>query len=251
MSKIGIVILATNAYFVLGVRFIKKFMHHYKGTSDIKFYFFSDEDPKDYLQDNIDVKYHHAQHKSWVEGTNAKFSSIISLENTDADYLYYFDADTSVSKDFTEEWFLGDLVGGEHYGNRGWLKDGAGYDKNPKSKAYVSPASTLTKIYYYGAFFGGKKDRVIDFCKTLREWQIEDKKIHYEPGVNDESYINAYFHYNPPFMVSCENFAFDISHKGGIGETRRTSLNITSIKKDMLAHKNDVYNINGGKLCLL
>jgi hypothetical protein len=45
MSKIGIVILATNAYFVLGVRFIKKFMHHYKGNSDVKFYFFSDEDP--------------------------------------------------------------------------------------------------------------------------------------------------------------------------------------------------------------
>lgn len=251
MSKIGIVILATNAYFVLGVRFIKKFMHHYKGDSEITFYFFSDEDPKEYIQDNIDVKYYHTQHKSWVEGTNAKFSSIISLENSDADYLYYFDADTNVSRDFTEEWFLGDLVGGEHYGNRGWLKDGAGYDKNPRSKAYVSPTSTLSKIYYYGAFFGGKKDKVIDFCKTLREWQIEDKKISYEPGVNDESYINAYFHYNPPFMVSCEKFAFDISHKGGIGETRKTDLNITAIKKDMLTHKNDVYNINGGKICLV
>ena len=39
MNKIGIVILATNAYFVLGVRFIKKFMHHYKGDSKITFYF--------------------------------------------------------------------------------------------------------------------------------------------------------------------------------------------------------------------
>ena len=131
MSNIGIVILATNSYFVLGVRFIKKFMHHYKGDSKITFYFFSNEDPKPYLSDDINIVYHHVVHKSWVDGTNDKFKSIIGLENCEADYLYYFDADTSVSKDFTEEWFIGDLVGGEHYGNRGWLKDGAGFDKNP------------------------------------------------------------------------------------------------------------------------
>ena len=40
MSKIGIVIIATNSYFVLGIRFIKKFMHHYKGSQKITFYFF-------------------------------------------------------------------------------------------------------------------------------------------------------------------------------------------------------------------
>ena len=35
-------------------------------------------------------------------------------------------------------------------------------------------------------------------AEILLQWQLEDKKINYEPGVNDESYINAYFHYNPP-----------------------------------------------------
>lgn len=29
--KIGITIIATNAYFPLGIRFIKKFKHYYKG----------------------------------------------------------------------------------------------------------------------------------------------------------------------------------------------------------------------------
>lgn len=250
MSNIGIVILATNSYFVLGVRFIKKFMHHYKGDSKITFYFFSNEDPKPYLSDDINIVYHHVVHKSWVDGTNDKFKSIIGLENCEADYLYYFDADTSVSKDFTEEWFIGDLVGGEHYGNRGWLKDGAGFDKNPKSKAYVNPNSTLPKIYYYGAFFGGKKDKVIDFCKTLREWQLEDKKIPYEPGVNDESYINAYFHYNPPIMVPTENFVFNISDKGGIGETRNIKLDINQLMVQMLFNKENVYDIVNGKLVI-
>lgn len=66
--KIGIAIVATNAYFVLGIKFIKRFHHFYNGGNHIKFYFFSDTDPKDYLQDNIDIKYHYDAHKNWVEG---------------------------------------------------------------------------------------------------------------------------------------------------------------------------------------
>ena len=251
MSKIGIVLLATNAYFPLGIRFIKKFMHHYKGASEIKFYIFTDSDPKYFLPNHYNFEYHNVKHDNWVDATNDKFKSILKLENCDSDYLYYFDADTGVSRDFIEEWFLGDLVGGEHYGNRTWLANGAGFDKNPMSKAYVPIESPFPRIYYYGAFFGGKKERVIDFCKTLSEWQIEDKKIPYEPAVNDESYINAYFHYTPPIMVPCEKFAFDISHKGGIGETRNTALNIEDLLITMLVYKNEVYDIENGKIVKL
>jgi hypothetical protein len=242
-KRIGIVILATNAYFVLGIRFIKKFIHHYTGNCEIKFYFFSDSDPSDYLQDGLEFEFHKAKHDNWTDATNDKFRSVIGLSNCDSDYLYYFDADTSVSKNFTEEWFIGDLVGGEHYGNRTWLANGAGFDRFEQSKAYVPLDSPLPYTYHYGAFFGGKKDLVMEFCKTLREWQIEDKKIPYEPGVNDESYINAYFHFNPPMTVPCEDFAFEISHKGGIGETRNTSLDISRLKLEMLDHKEVPFDI--------
>jgi hypothetical protein len=251
MSNIGIVILATNAYFVLGVRFIKRFIHHYKGDKQITFYFFSDTDPKPYLLDNIDVEYYYEQHDNWVEGTNSKFKDIISLENCKSDYLYYFDADTNVSREFTEEWFLGDLVGGEHFGNRDWLKNGAGFDRTPVSKAYVPLDSPLPYTYHYGAFFGGKKDRVIDFCKTLREWQIEDNKIPYEPGCNDESYINTYFHFNPPYTVPTEKFAFDISDKGGIGDTRYPTLDVEDLKRQLLENKDVLFNIQNNKIILL
>lgn len=249
MSNIGIVILATNAYFVLGVRFIKKFIHHYKGDKQITFYFFSDTDPSTFISDTIDVQFFETHHDNWVEGTNDKFNSIIGLENCKSDYLYYFDADTNISRDFTEDWFLGDLVGGEHYGNRTWLKDGAGFDRNPQSKAYVPIDSTLPYTYHYGAFFGGSTNRVIDFCKTLRGWQIEDKKIPYEPGCNDESYINTYFYFNPPYTVPCEKFMFDISDKGGIGETRNPKLEIEQYKLDLIKIKDSVFDIRGGSIC--
>ena len=249
MSNIGIVILATNAYFVLGVRFIKKFIHHYKGDKQITFYFFSDTDPVPFIPDNIDVQFFKTYHNNWVEGTNDKFNCIVNLRNCKSDYLYYFDADTNVNRDFTEDWFLGDLVGGEHFGNRTWLKDGAGFDRNPESKAYVPENSLLPYTYHYGAFFGGSKNRVIEFCETLREWQIEDKKIPYEPGCNDESYINKYFYFNSPYTVPCEKFMFDISDKGGIGETRNTNLEIEKYKSELANIKDSVFDIKGGLIC--
>lgn len=248
-NKIGIVILATNAYFVLGVRLVKKFVHHYKGNSHITFHFFSDEDPSAYLQEGVDIRFYKETHASWVDGTNSKFKNIISLENSDSDYLYYFDADTNVSKPFTEEWFLGDLVGGEHYGNRSFLSGCKGMDRNPISKAYVPEDTTLPCTYYYGAFFGGRKDNVINFCKILRFNQLEDKKIPYEPGVNDESYINQYFHFNPPTKtVPTEQFMFDISDKGGVGETRNVALDISNLKNEMLENKYKLYDIRNGKI---
>jgi hypothetical protein len=249
--KIGIAVLATNAYFVLGIRLIKKFIHHYRGSAEVQFHFFSDDDPAPYLQADAPVVFHKTSHQSWVEATNDKFRSILSLEESGLDYIYYFDADTNVSKDFDETWFLGDIVGGEHYGNRSWLANGAGFDKNPISKAYVPADTQLPRTYYYGAFFGGKTARVMEFCRTLREWQLEDKKIPYEPGVNDESYINAYFHYNPPTTVKCEDFAFEISHKAGLGETRNTNLDVSDLKRLMLENRDLLYEISGNSIKLL
>lgn len=250
--KIGIIVLATNAYFVLGVRFMKRFMHFYKGEQEIKFYFFSDTDPKDYLPEYVKYEYHYASNRNWTEGTNLKFVSILKLEECDSDYLFYFDADTNVDKQFTEEWFLGDMVGGQHYADQSWMKERKGFDRNPLSKAYVPLDTSLPQMYFYGAFFGGTKRKMLDFCKLMRYYQLEDKKIPYEPGVNDESYINREFHFNPPSkVVLCTNFKFLISDKGGIGETRRMDLDTKHIRDELLAAKDKVVNIQNGGVTVI
>jgi hypothetical protein len=249
--NIGIVIVATNSYFILGVRLIKRFFHFYKGDASITFFFFSDNDPRPYLQDGIHVIWKKEEHKSWQEGTNSKFRNILSLRSllNDDDYLYYFDADTNIDKDFTEEWFIGDLVGGEHYANRLWMAVDKGYDRNPKSRAYIPRDTKLPQVYYYGAFFGGKSRRVLDFCTILKDNQLADKKINYEPGVNDESYINQYFHFHPPTRIIASNeFKFLISDKGGIGETRSKDLDINHLKNDVLSRKNTIFDIKYGKI---
>jgi hypothetical protein len=249
--KIGIVLLATNAYFVLGIRFVKRFMQFYKGDKQIKFYIFTDTNPQEYLPDNIDYEYIYTTNKSWVDGTNLKFTSILQLEDCSADFLAYFDADTSVNQDFTEEWFLGDLVGGQHYADKvkGWMLEKKGFERNPRSKAYIPIDTPLPQMYYYGAFFSAKKDKMMEFCKELLWGQVEDKKWGYEACVNDESHIQRYFHYNPPTKtVLCTEFKFVISHKGGLPDTRNMKLDVSEIKKDLLQYKNEFIDIEYGKV---
>lgn len=245
--KIGIVLIATNAYFILGIRFIKRFVHFYKGNSQITFYFFSDTDPIPYLPENINVNYYHTIHNHWTEGTNSKFKNILSIQEDLGDYVYFFDADTNINRNFDESWFLGDLVAGEHYGSRSMARKP--YDRNPLSKSYIPENTPLNQVYYYGAFFGGRTERVVDFCNQLYSDQLEDKKINYEPAVNDESYINRYFHYNVPTkVVPTEEFAFIVSDKGGIGETRVVDLGIEQHKLMMHRLKDELYDIQGGKI---
>lgn len=249
-KTIGIAVVCTNAYFILGIRFIKRFMHFYIGKNRIKFFIFTDTSPDQYLE-GIDFKYINTKHNNWNEGTNSKFENILKLEDEDCDYLYYFDADTNIKNSFTESWFLGDLVGGEHYGNNTWMKENKPFDRNEKSKAYVPINTNLPQMYFYGAFFGGLKDNMISFCRILKSNQDEDKKINYEPCWNDESYINQFFHYNPPNVIKTSDFKFVISDKGGIGETRSLKTDIQKYKDQILKNNSQVFDIINGKIIFI
>jgi hypothetical protein len=249
---IGIVLVCTNMYFILAVRFIKRFMYFYKGSQHVKFYMFTDTDPEPYfskiIEDEYSIEYIQTSHTSWVDATNSKFTNIVRLKYSQCDYLFYFDADTNVCEPFTEEWFLGDLVGGEHSVNRCDLDKPKPFDRNPKSEAYVPLDTQLKQVYYYGAFFGGKKERVVDFCDILIEKQKKDKEIPYEPCWNDESYINHYFHYNPPKTIPCDKFKFYVSCKAGFENTRNCSLDISEAKKAVLHNNGALINIYNGKV---
>lgn len=246
---INVVVIATNAYFVLGLRFIQNFLHHYRGGERVLFHFFSDTDPADFLPQHFPVHYYPTHHDNWVDGTNSKFQNLLSVPDSGG-YLYYFDADTNVTRDFAD-WFLGELVGGEHYGNRGWMKDRKAYDRNPRSMAYVPEDTPLPQTYYYGAFFGGRTPKVRAFCQTLRAWQELDRAWGYEPAVNDESYINKYFHTYPPLMIPVEDFPFEVSDKGGLGETRDTTLDTTELKLTLLQNRGKRFDIQNNQIHFL
>lgn len=252
-KKIGIVLVATNSYFILAVRFIKRFTYFYKGDAHITFFVFSDLDPTPYLSENIHIVHFHTRHRNWREATNSKFTNILNLKDHigDISHLTYFDADTNIFSDFTEDWFIGDLVGGEHYANRHAMKDRKNYDRNSRSKAYIPINTPKEQMYYYGAFFGGNTKNMMYFCKILRQWQLADKRINYEPGVNDESYINKYFHVNPPSKVVLnEQWPFRISDKGGLAGTRDPHLDVEKQRKLLYENKNKLIDIKGGEVII-
>ena len=246
--NIGIAILATNRYFLLGLRFIQKWRKHYVGKQDITFHLFTDTDPSEYIDMN-DMVYHYSTNSSWVEGANSKFKNILRLENTQEDYLYFFDADTDIVKDFTEEWFLGDLVGGQHFGDQTWMKHRKDYDRNPKSACYIPTETRRPQMYYYGAFFGGLRGEMIKLCKEIYRRQQKNRKIGYEPPVNDESYLNREYHYCPPTkVVMCIDFPFVISDKGSIEEIRDVKRDFSKELNMLRDNYNKPFNIINGEI---
>lgn len=249
MRTIGIIVIATNAYFVLGVRFMRKFLHHYKGDKKIQFYFFSDTNPEEYTPPQFPCTWYYTRHDNWADGTNSKFRNILSTDKS-PDWLFYFDADTNVTEDF-DDWFLGELVGGEHYGNRSWMKERKAYDRNPRSAAYIPAETPLPQIYYYGAFFGGTTQRMMKMCSQLLDWQQQDKTWGYEPAVNDESYINKYFHIYPPQLIPSNQFKFLVSDKGGLGETRNTRLDISQMKDAIRLNRGELFEIQNNQIHFL
>lgn len=251
-KKIGIIVIATNAYFLLGLKFIKQWLYYCDDKNKYKFYFFSDKNILDYLPTHINnVEFIQTTHGTWMDATNSKFTNILSLQNklqNECSHVFYFDADSSISKKFTDKWFMiGDLVGEEHFNNRTTAK---AYDRNPLSAAYIPHDTPYNQIYYHAAFFGGSVDKVMNMCKVLIENQKRDKIINYEPVWNDESYVNHYFHYNPPSLVTNEAYEFNISDKGGSeGDTRKIDNDWQNkyIGK-MKEHVDDVFDFNNGDI---
>jgi hypothetical protein len=179
----------------------------------------------------------------------------LELEHEDLDYVYYFDADTNVNREFTEDWFLGDLVGTEHFNNR-WTEHGKPcvkpYDRHPPSRAYIPFDTQLPQMYYHGALFGGSKVRIMEMCRKLEKDQMEDKAVHHEPVWNDESYINHYFHHNPCTRVLPNDaFLFDPSDKGGIGDTRSMSLDVSSILQKVKDTPDKAFDLSNGHIAFV
>ena len=249
-------ILATNLYVPLGVRLIKNLNQYYEGTMPLNIYVYSDQNFFQFLPDGIEnVFWIPESHNDWQEATNSKFKNIKKIINIfglkDQDYLFYLDADTDVIKSFNEKEIVSDLVGAEHFHQYMWAGDGSKmpFDRYPKSKSYISPKSKLTAIYFQGAFFGGKIEYVRLFCDTLMLWQSADREINYEPGVNDESYINKFFHVTPPSRaILYDDFPFKASCKGGISGQRRPISTNDEILEQLIKLKNKAITIRDGNI---
>lgn len=213
VSRIAIVTIATNKYFALGLRFIKKMKKHYRGNSIIDFHLFADSDPSLYIEMS-NVIFHMVDNDTdWNRTNLTKLDYAESLKPLGYDYLYLIDADTNINVDFYDDIFLHDTLVMEHPGNR---LDPLAYERNPLSTAYIPYSDDPDQMYYMGCFVGGHSDKIFDAIETLQK----NIKLDTENGIlatwNEESHWNAYWYKNKPAKVFLfpEEVIFDISDKG-------------------------------------
>lgn len=244
--RVALPIIATNAYFVLGLRFINRFTQLYKGAHTFVFYFFSDKNPSSLVPDVVEVKWVPTKHDSWVDASNSKFTSVLSIPD-EYDYLYYFDVDTNINSIFSD-WFIGDLVGGEHfaYVNKPYAE--LPFEKKGVGRCNVLYEENKEYTYYYGAFFGGTYYNMRRMCASCKSLQDLDHLDGYEAGVNDESYINHYFHnIRDVKTVKRKDFPFVISCKGGLNIERRCHISFPEIETQIARRdKNTIFDIRNG-----
>lgn len=100
---------------------------------------------------------------------------------------------------------LYDMVGTEHCC---WVKkEHFTYETNPLSKACINDGDGNT--YFFGGFWGGKREKILEMCKINYDNIEEDLKNNIIAIWHDESHINRYFYDNPPeITLSCHYMIF-------------------------------------------
>ena len=76
---IGFVILATNGYFLLGLRLIKMLQHHYKGRAQLNIYLFSDRSGNNYFHDLKNIHHIPTSHDGFVTAVSSSYSILKSM----------------------------------------------------------------------------------------------------------------------------------------------------------------------------
>jgi len=242
-KKIAIILIGTNGYFLLACRFVNRFNKFYKGQNNITFHMFTDKDPSNYLPDIKNFIYYKTFHKTWREAVNDKFNCIKKIK-TNEEYVYFFDADTNIQKEF-DDWFIGEHVVGKHFGYNESVSDEMPFDRHKHSSCFI-PMGTKNLNYYYGAFWGGKKNLVFNYCSEIKKLQEINKTINHEPVWNDESYTNYYFNFilKPNKIIETKDFQFVTSCKGGMHKIRiNVDVDLTTQEKIFRENKDKVLNI--------
>ena len=126
---------------------------------------------------------------SWLENS-AAFAEM--------DYLFVVQTNMHFEKIVGTE-VLGDLVAVLHPNFHEWRRELFPYETRPKSCAFVS--DSLGLFYVHGAFYGGKKDIMLNMFKSLDDCIEKDRHRNIIAIRNDESYLNNYLVHHPPSIL--------------------------------------------------
>ena len=205
MSRIGLLIIATNKYKIFIDDLINSADEYFLKGHDVTYYIFTDDD--DYIGSSNSgrkIIFKEVEHRDWPWMTLGRYKIFSSHKDLfdDIDYLYYCDVDMKFVGPFGDE-ILSDLVATQHpgyYGDRGTP------ETNPLSLAYVSPYEKME--YFAGGFNGGSK---MEFLK-MSDYIYKNIDRDYDNNIiaiwHDESHLNKYMADNKPTKILDPSYCY-------------------------------------------
>jgi len=219
-KKYAIVMIATNNYFPLGIRFISRLKHFCNDLSNVDIHIAIDEDKSLDFFNDLSIFCHKQNTGDWDSGTLLKFDICKKIaEEYDYEYIVCIDADTNIYHNFNIDDIFATSFILKHINNLGVEGNSHHYESNINSIAYVSPEE-YQDIYYQACYFGGTKQNMLDMVN----FGIKLKNIDIENGVlatwADEGYLQKYFIKNPPDKIfdphDKNDFPFFVGDRGFI-----------------------------------
>jgi hypothetical protein len=210
--KIGITYICTGKYNIFWDKFYKSAEKYlFTDTKFEKHYFvITTYDINTYSNNNIKVI--KQPEEVYPYATLKKFYYMLLFENElkDMDYIYYFNSN-SIFANYVDTDILPDdnsqIVVMKHPFLSIYLIDN-GYERNPKSTAYIPEGNKTLKYYCCGGIIGGHSK---EFLPALREMEnnIEiDLKNNIVAKWHDESHLNKYMLTHPYKMIMSPGYCY-------------------------------------------
>lgn len=201
--KIGLLVMATGKYTIflepLFTSADKFFLPGYERTY---FVFTDGEVPQSDHVIRIEQK-----RLGWPYDTMMRFQVYLKAAEyfKDIDYLFAIDADMLFVDEVGEE-IIGDRVVTRHPGYSLPEHRREDYDRNPLSKACVSPGEG--EYYFAGGFYGGSKQEMLRLFTTCTRNILDDLSRNVIAKWHDESHLNRYSIDNPPLVILSPSYCY-------------------------------------------
>ncbi|KAJ3219068.1 hypothetical protein HDU67_002724 [Dinochytrium kinnereticum] len=177
--------------------------------------------------------------KGWPYNTEERYNwmlETITQFPVHYDYIFWQDADLMYARPFCEE-IMGDLVGLIH----AWFYTGWGpYEARDNSTAQVVWNSERGMLYpyFHAQIFGGTPEEFVPLVQTCADWTKIDHAKGIQAHVDDESYLNAYYHnVKSPSVILDRSFDF-VYQKDVLDWMNRTEKMAYSVNKHSFFEQN-------------
>jgi hypothetical protein len=162
----------------------------------------------------VDIKIPYSV-SGWPIGTLMRYKAFLGARDIleQYDYLFYLDCDMKIMAPIDASEICGDGITAVIH--PAWGIYPLGYEKNPKSLAYIAeeprspqyPDSNF--VYYQGCVQGGKTQNYLDMCTLLsHNIDLDLTNGGYIAIRHDESHLNRYLADHPPAIALDPVYAF-------------------------------------------